>query len=166
MKRTMKAFSLIEVMVASALFLLSVVGVISTARTANGIFAHQRILTQALSVGEFALEELLLRYNAHADLALSGTKAADGRLASATPKARCLGPDLLTAGSCVTRSFTPKSAFATAASFSVGDGSTSYGVNWVVAPVDGLATQRHIFLVVAWLESGVVKTVELQTYRP
>jgi prepilin-type N-terminal cleavage/methylation domain-containing protein len=163
---TTRGFSLIEVMVASALFLLSVVGVISTANTANGIFAHQRILTQALSVGEFALEELLLRYNAHADLVVNGTKGGDGRITTATPRSRCLGPDLLTAGSCVTRSFTPKSAFANAASFSVGDGSTSYGVNWVVAPVAGLATQRHIFLVVAWLEGGAVKTVELQTYRP
>ena len=68
-----RAFSMLEVLIASALFLTTVAGVVSATRTGNAIFEHQRKLTQAVSVGEFAMEELLLRYTSSSDLDITAT---------------------------------------------------------------------------------------------
>lgn len=56
-----RAFSLIEVMVASVLFLVTLAGVISAFHTATRLFAHYEAETSALTIGESVMEDLLLR---------------------------------------------------------------------------------------------------------
>lgn len=55
-------FSLIEVMVAGAVFLLSVAGTLSVVSSAHLQYQHQRNLSVATHVGEALMEELLLGY--------------------------------------------------------------------------------------------------------
>lgn len=56
-----RGFSLIEVMVASVLFLVTLAGVISSFHAATRLFAHYEAETSALAIGESVMEDLLLR---------------------------------------------------------------------------------------------------------
>lgn len=63
-----RGFSIIEVMVSSAMFLITATAVVSGASTATNAYEHQRRVTEGLALAEYHLEELLLRYAAHTDL--------------------------------------------------------------------------------------------------
>lgn len=67
-RSTKRGFSLLEVMVASALFLVSLSGVISGIGSLSRVEEHQRRMTVATTCGEAAMEEILLRYVGHPDL--------------------------------------------------------------------------------------------------
>lgn len=158
--KTLKStgFSLIEVMVSSALFLASVGGVVSAIASASGVYEHQRRLTQAVSVGEYKMEELLLRYSSHADLAITGTTNAAGVLVSGTPNLTCLTPRLAPV-TC------PASLTAAGTKVNVTDDiGPNYLVYWFVsaAPVQGL---KQVDLIVAWHESSGQRELPLMTYR-
>lgn len=86
--RPAHGFSTLEALIAGTLLLLAVTGVVSALSTTSNLYAHQRHLTQAISIGELAMEELLLRYRGSPDLA-SGMSheayfAADGSSADAS----------------------------------------------------------------------------------
>jgi Tfp pilus assembly protein PilV len=151
-------FSLIEVMVSSALFLASVGGVVSAISSASSVYEHQRRLTQAVSVGEYKMEELLLRYSSHADLAITAKTDAAGVLESGTPNMTCLTPRL-TPVTC------PVSLTAAGTKVQVNnDIGSNYLVYWFVsaAPVQGL---KQVDLFVAWNEAGGQRELPLMTYR-
>jgi prepilin-type N-terminal cleavage/methylation domain-containing protein len=161
----MRGFSLIEVSIAAALFLVTMTGVVSATRTAGATFEHQRKLTQAVGVAEFAMEMLLLRYGTSDALAANATQSADGTVSAATAQTLCLRPTLEATAGCDTASHRPRIGFSNAIDLTVGDGTTRFGVNWVVGS-RAKTRLRHIILIVAWRESTGIQTVELQTYRP
>lgn len=153
-----RAFSLVEVMVSSALFLASAAGVVGAISTASGVYEHQRRLTQAVSVGEYKMEELLLRYSSHADLTITSTTNAAGVLVSGTPNLTCLTPRLAPTTCPASLSTTGTKVNLTA------DIGPNYLVYWFVsaAPVQGL---KQIDMIVAWRESGTQRELPLMTYR-
>jgi Tfp pilus assembly protein PilV len=65
----LRGFSTLESLIAGTLLLLSVAGVTTAVTTASNVYAHQRHLSHAISIGELALEELLLRYRSAPELA-------------------------------------------------------------------------------------------------
>jgi len=142
-----RAFSLIEVMVSATLFLTSAAGVVSAVSSASRVYEHQRRLTQAVAVGEFKMEELLLRYTSHDDITLTGL----------APRFMCLTPALA-----------PIACTASASSATSMKVSPTIGPNYLVywsvknAPVTGL---RQLDLVVAWLETDGQRELPLMTYR-
>lgn len=158
-----RGFSLLEVLVAGTLFLVSVSGVLSAASTATTTFEHQRKLTQAMSVGEFVLEELLLRYTSSDELRLNGSRAG-GVVTSATPATRCIAGDLQPSTSCLLTPVPAPPGFAVPVAGLVGE-RNAYGVNVVVTDIDDLAL-RHVIVVVAWRETTGIRTLRLETYRP
>ena len=162
-KHRRAGFSLLEVMVAGVLFLVTISGVLSATSTATATFEHQRKLTQSMSVGEFSLEELLLRYGSHDELRLNATRSS-GLVSAATPSTRCVGPDLLPSTRCATASILPHRGFASAFTGIAGDDG-NYGINVVVTDIDNLAL-RHVIVVVAWRETSGLHTLTLETYRP
>lgn len=161
-----RAFSMLEVLIASALFLITVVGVVSATHTGSAVFEHQRKLTQAVSIGEFAMEELLLRYTSSTDLDITATESNAGVVTPGTAKTRCIGANLQAATGCTAASIPPQTGFSANVAGIAGDGTSTYGITWVVGQPPNLATERHVILFVSWLESGVVRSVQLQTYRP
>jgi prepilin-type N-terminal cleavage/methylation domain-containing protein len=162
-----RGFSLIEVMTASTLFLITVVGVLSATRTAASAYEHERRLTQAVAVGEFALEELLLRYTTSSELATNTTQDASGILQTATPYTRCLRADLQTSTSCTTANLPTQVGMAAGLTPAVKVGQTgSYGISWTVSRPTAVNTLRHIRLFIVWQEATGIRTLELQTYRP
>lgn len=64
-----RGFSTLESLIAGTLLLLTVAGVTTAVTTASNLYAHQRHLSHAISIGELALEELLLRYRSAPELA-------------------------------------------------------------------------------------------------
>ena len=66
--RASRAFTLIEVMIASVVFLIAVGGTFSALKTGARQFANQRYLTTALQIAESSTEELLLRFQSADDL--------------------------------------------------------------------------------------------------
>lgn len=151
-------FSLIEVMVSSALFLASAAGVVGAISSASGVYEHQRRLTQAVSIGEYKMEELLLRYSSHVDLTITGTTDTAGVLTGGTPNLTCLTPRLAPI-SCPASLSTSGTKVNLSA-----DIGPNYLVYWFVsaAPVQGL---KQIDMFVAWRESGGQRELPLMTYR-
>ena len=158
-----RAFSLLEVLVAGALFLVSVAGVLSATATATATFEHQRKLTQAMSVGEFVLEELLLRYTSAEELRVNASRGG-GLIISTTPATRCVGADLQPSTLCVAETIPASTGFTNAIAGRVGEGA-AYGVNIIVTDIDDLAL-RHLIVLVAWRETNGVRSLRLETYRP
>lgn len=68
-----RGFSLLEVMVAGALFLTSLSGVITAIGALNDVEAHQRRMSIATTLGEQTMEELLLRWGGHPDIDVGTT---------------------------------------------------------------------------------------------
>jgi len=64
----MKAFSLIEVMIASAMLGIGVAALLTAYGTASGLGGHQERVTGALHVAEAQMENLLLRFPDSPDL--------------------------------------------------------------------------------------------------
>ena len=64
----MRAFSLIEVMIASSLLGIGLAAVMTAYSSATGIEAHQERVSAALHLAEGQLEDLLLRYPDDEDL--------------------------------------------------------------------------------------------------
>jgi len=71
-RRPARAFSLIEVLIASALLGIGVTAMVSGYRSATSLEAHQEKVSVALHVGERVVEELLLRYREDVDIAVDG----------------------------------------------------------------------------------------------
>jgi prepilin-type N-terminal cleavage/methylation domain-containing protein len=160
---TKRGFSLLEVLVAAALFLVTVTGVLSATSTATATYEHQRRLTQAMSVGEFVLEELLLRYTSAEELRLNATRSGD-TVTAATPATRCVSAELQPSTSCTNDSIPPPRGFAGAIAGRVG-ATNAFGVNIVVTDIDDLPLRR-VIVVVAWREAAGVRSLTLETYRP
>ena len=70
MDRPARGFSLLEVMIAGALFLLVVAGVVSTWRSVTGFSDTQRRRSEAVSLGEDVLDDLRLAFRSDPDLAV------------------------------------------------------------------------------------------------
>lgn len=66
--RSAAGFTLIEVMIASVILLIGIAAVVMGLRSAHGVSAHQRYVTQALHATESVMEDLLFRNAGHADL--------------------------------------------------------------------------------------------------
>lgn len=64
-----RAFGLIEVMFSAALLAAAMTATLSTILTLDAVYAHERLLTNALHVGEATMEGLLLRYGDDPQLA-------------------------------------------------------------------------------------------------
>ena len=56
-------------MVSGVMLLVGIAGVVTAIRSANGLAEHQRHVSHAIHIAEGTIEELMLRYNDHADLA-------------------------------------------------------------------------------------------------
>ena len=61
-------FSLLETLMAGAIFLVAMLGVVSAVSTATTQYQHQRNATIALQVAERTMEELLLEYSTSTEL--------------------------------------------------------------------------------------------------
>jgi prepilin-type N-terminal cleavage/methylation domain-containing protein len=61
-------FTLIEVMISSAILLIGISGVVLGLRSAQDTAAHQRLVTQAIHSAESVMEDLLLRNTGHNEL--------------------------------------------------------------------------------------------------
>ncbi len=68
-----RGFSLIEVMISSVIFAVSVAGVVSAFHTSTRLSAHFEHETAAALIGESVLEELILKARGDADLAPNAT---------------------------------------------------------------------------------------------
>jgi prepilin-type N-terminal cleavage/methylation domain-containing protein len=68
-----RGFSLIEVVIASALLGIGVAAVVTGYRSAASLEAHQERVSTALHVAEGVVESLLLRYRDDPDIAVSTT---------------------------------------------------------------------------------------------
>lgn len=81
-RRSLHGLSTLEALIAGTLMLVSVAGVVSAFSSASNLYAHQRHMTQAISIAELAMEELLLRYRSSPDLSTGAPHqdyfAADG----------------------------------------------------------------------------------------
>ncbi len=73
--RHSQAFSLLEVLVAGALFLTTLSGVLTAIGTMSGVEEHQRRMTVATALGEQSMEELLLRWSGHPDIDVGNTRS-------------------------------------------------------------------------------------------
>lgn len=71
--RSSRGFSLIEVVIASALLGIGVAALLTGYRSAASLEAHQERVSTALHVAEGVVEALLLRYRDDPDLAISTT---------------------------------------------------------------------------------------------
>jgi type II secretion system protein I len=67
-RRHARGFSLLETMIAGAIFLVAMLGVVSAVGTATAQYQHQRNATIALQVAERTMEELLLEYSTSSEL--------------------------------------------------------------------------------------------------
>ena len=74
-RRQARGFTLIEVMMAAAIFAAGLAAVFSAFSTAALQFEHQRNTTQAIHVAEAVLEELLLRAPTDPDIAQGVTRS-------------------------------------------------------------------------------------------
>lgn len=72
-RRAPGGFSLLEVLTANVIFFITLSGVLTSLNTIRAQSSQQRHMTVALQVGEYVLEDLLLRYSSSPDLA-SGTE--------------------------------------------------------------------------------------------
>ncbi len=66
-----KAFSLIEVMIASAMLSIGLAAVMTAYGSASSLESHQEKVTQAMHLAEARMEELLLMYPDDADLGIA-----------------------------------------------------------------------------------------------
>ena len=58
-----KGFTLIEIMIASAIFIIGAAGTLSVITTANNQYTHQRLSSQGISTCEYVMDELLMNYD-------------------------------------------------------------------------------------------------------
>lgn len=61
-KRVNRGFTLIEVMIAAGVLVISLVGLVVAGVNATKMYANQRSITQAVAVGESVTEEVLLKF--------------------------------------------------------------------------------------------------------
>ena len=57
-----RGFTIIDAVLAAAIFLITVTSIVRVLTIANNQLAHQRHMTQAISISENVIEELLLAY--------------------------------------------------------------------------------------------------------
>jgi Tfp pilus assembly protein PilV len=155
-----RGFSMLEVMIAGTIFLLALAGVVSGYRTANGIYEHQRRTTVAISIAEFEMEELLLRYSSDASLDVNAKLTAAKVIADAVPVVRCLKKTLeeLTCPAVI------KNADGSARLTTPDP--TIYVVASAVTDAPGVGGLKYIRMTTSWSESSGDKSISLDTYRP
>jgi prepilin-type N-terminal cleavage/methylation domain-containing protein len=125
LRRRFRGFSLIEVMVASALFLTTTAVIVASVATASRNSAVQRRMTVALQLGEQKMEELLLRFNTSEDLTIGEHPA-----------------DPISGGN--------KQWFDESGEPSTAAANKVFRVDWKVSSVTGIPNLRRIALTVAW----------------
>jgi prepilin-type N-terminal cleavage/methylation domain-containing protein len=81
----MRGFSLIEVMIASAMLGIGLAALVTAYGTASGLESHQERVTAALHVAEGRMEELLLRFPDAADLRTGPTHGPVGFTSTGEP---------------------------------------------------------------------------------
>ena len=136
MRKRPRGFSLIEVMVASTLFLTTTAVIVASVASATRQNSVQKHMTVALQVAELQLEELLLRFTTSPDIAFT----------SGLPPHRALfGQDGNPTGV-----VSP----------------TNFIVEWTVEPVPNITNLRRIALTVKWTDRDRDHTLSLTTDRP
>jgi Tfp pilus assembly protein PilV len=156
----LRAFSMLEVMIAGTIFLLALAGVVSGYRTANNIYEHQRRTTVAVSIAEFEMEEVLLRYSSDPSLDVNASLTASKAITNAVPVVRCLKSNLqeVTCPAVVT---SPDGS----AKFSTPN-TTLYLVATAVTDAPGVGGLKYVSMTTSWSESSGNKSITLDTYRP
>jgi hypothetical protein len=82
--RRARAFGLLEVMVSAGLLAVGMAAIMSLVSNLEDNYRHQRIVAQALHIGEATLEDLLVRYADDADLTI-GAHTGPGFTAGGKP---------------------------------------------------------------------------------
>jgi len=72
--RSARGFSLLEVMISSALLLLAIAGTLSGMGTAMRVYEHQRKTSNAINIAESTIEDLLLRFQGDNQTKVSGSE--------------------------------------------------------------------------------------------
>lgn len=72
-RRTKRGFTLLEVMVSAAFFLVGIAGITSTISTVFSLSTRNARLTTAFRVAEWQMESLLLRPNSDAEMVVGAT---------------------------------------------------------------------------------------------
>ncbi|MDP2342181.1 MAG: prepilin-type N-terminal cleavage/methylation domain-containing protein [Deltaproteobacteria bacterium] len=140
----MKAFSLVEVMAAAAIFAVGLGAIFTAFGTASQSFEHQRHMTHGIHLAEAKMEELLLRVSSDPELQAGTT----------------FGPNWFDS-----RGF-PSTAACASAVVGMPALSTScrYRITWSSAPA--LVPQVRITTVTAsWNERELEKRVQFATQR-
>lgn len=73
-RRRRRGFGLIEVMISAGILAVAMAGIMSLLANLEDQYTHQKLVSQALHIGESTMEDLLVRYADDAQLA-SGTFA-------------------------------------------------------------------------------------------
>ncbi|MCP4504665.1 MAG: prepilin-type N-terminal cleavage/methylation domain-containing protein [Deltaproteobacteria bacterium] len=139
-KHLLRGFSLIEVMVSSALLVIAITGTLTAFTSATRVYEHQRKSTHAITIAESTLEDLLLRFQGD-----NQTKIYAGEY----------GPH------CYSR---VGKFLKDASSSSCPDG-TYYNVTWVSSAVDLLDDIIRLEVIVRWNEAQGAKDIRLTTLR-
>ncbi len=141
---TRRGFSLIEVMIASAIFGVGLAAVFSSFSTAAVQFEHQRHTTYALHLAEARLEELLLRLPSDSELKLGTT----------------FGPVWYDQ-----RGFPSSSSCPTSTTgLPPASPECRYRVTWV-SRAGGIAAIREVTVTAAWNEREAERSLALLTQR-
>ena len=139
-----RAFSLVEVMAAVAIFGVGLAAVFSCLGVVTQQFEHQRHTTFALHLAEARLEELLVRVASDSEIAVGAT----------------FGPSWFDL-----RGFPVGAGCSTATSgLPPQSDSCRYRVTWQAAP-GGIAAMRNLTVTVTWNERGASRDLSLTTQR-
>lgn len=138
--RRFKGFSLIEVMVSSALLVIAITGTLSAFSSATRVYEHQRKTTYAITIAESTLEDLLMRFQGDNQTKVSGAE---------------YGPH------CYSRD----GKFLKDASSSTCPGGTYYEVSWLSSQVGTYNKVIRLGVTVRWEETQGQKTIQLSTLR-
>lgn len=141
---SLRAFSLIEVMAAVAIFGVGLAAVFSCMNVVSQQFEHQRHTTFALHLAEARMEELLLRLANDAELVAGSDQ----------------GPVWFDQRGFVTPAGCPSSTTGTPPETTA----CRYRVTWRTAAA-GIARMRSLAVTVAWNERGSLRSVGLTTQR-
>ena len=133
---SVRAFSLIEVMIASALLSVGMAAILTAFSSASSLGAHQERVTTAMHLAEARMEELLLLYPDDADLAATTHAAVPYRRDG----------NLTTAGA-------------------TGVNAPYFQVSWVIA-AGPIPRTRRIDVTTSWVESGAAQRVAFTSHRP
>lgn len=134
----MKGFSLLEVMISSAVLIVGLTGTVQAISTASSQMEHARHVTQALHAAETQMEVLL-------------SHPANIATASLTPGASITGPTYNSVGEPTTNTSDPFESY--------------YETSWQVVGNEPIVGMKKITLQASWDERGVRRNITLVTER-